>query len=95
MFLLGLFSLLEAMFDLPMKELTGYLPLEAEVKAALCDEENVYSRYLELTIFFESGEWDNLEILLGELQLDPIQVSKSYYEATRWANSFFQIPGTA
>ncbi|WP_319764565.1 HDOD domain-containing protein [Maridesulfovibrio sp.] len=95
MFLLGLFSLLEAMFDLPMKELTGYLPLEAEVKAALCDEENVYSRYLELTTFFESGEWDNLEILLGELQLDPIQVSKSYYEATRWANSFFQIPGTA
>ncbi|NDV27876.1 EAL and HDOD domain-containing protein [Desulfovibrio sp. JC010] len=94
MFLLGLFSLLGAMFDMSMKELTSYLPLEEEINDALCGEDNIYNRYLELTSFFEAGDWDNLEFLLGELDLDPVQVSKSYYESTRWANSFFQIPGT-
>lgn len=95
MFLLGLFSLLNAMFDLPMQELTSYLPLEKEINEALCSEENMYSRYLDITSFFESGDWDNLEFMLDELELDPVMVSKSYYESTRWANSFFQIPGSS
>ncbi len=77
MFLLGLFSLLGAMFDLPMKELTSYLPLEDEINEALCGEENSYSRYLDLTNFFESGDWDNLDFLLGELELDPVMVAKA------------------
>lgn len=95
MFLLGLFSLLEAMFDMSMKELTSYLPLEDEINAALRGEDNIYTRYLELTSFFETGDWVNLQIVLDELGLDPVQISKSYYESTRWANSFFQIPGTS
>ncbi|WP_319778470.1 HDOD domain-containing protein [Maridesulfovibrio sp.] len=95
MFLLGLFSLLGAMFDLPMRELTRYLPLGDEINAALCGEDNIYNRYLELTSFFEAGDWINLEFLLDELELDPVLVSKSYYESNRWANTFFQIPGTS
>ncbi|NDV22906.1 EAL and HDOD domain-containing protein [Desulfovibrio sp. JC022] len=95
MFLLGLFSLLGAMFDLPMKELTSYLPLDTEINKALCGEENIYSKYLDLINFFESGDWDNLDFLLGEMNLDPVMVSKSYYDSTRWANGFFQIPGSS
>ncbi|TIH13257.1 HDOD domain-containing protein [Marinifilum sp. JC120] len=95
MFLLGLFSLLGAMFDLPMKELTSYLPLEEEITQALCGDENLYSRYLDITTFFESGDWENLDFLLDEMELDPVMVSKSYYDSTRWANGFFQIPGSS
>ncbi len=95
MFLLGLFSLLGAMFDMPINKLTRYLPLEDDICAALCGEDNIYNRYLELVTFFENGDWDNLELVIEELKLDPIKISKSYYDATRWANSFFQLPRTA
>ncbi|WP_432735056.1 EAL and HDOD domain-containing protein [Maridesulfovibrio sp. FT414] len=95
MFLLGLFSLLGAMFDMPMRKLTMYLPLEEEICEALCGEDNLYNRYLELVAFFENADWDNLEFILEELGLDPIMVSKCYYDATRWANSFYQLPRTA
>lgn len=95
MFLLGLFSLLGAMFDMPMHTLTKFLPLDDDISAALCGEDNIYNRYLELISFFEAGDWDNLEFVITELDLDTVLVSKSYYEATRWANSFFQIPGVS
>ncbi len=95
MFLLGLFSLLEAMFDMPMQELARHLPLDEDIIGALCGEDNIYCRYLEMTTFFETGDWSNLDFLLGEMDLDPVMVSKSYYESTRWANSFFQIPGSS
>ncbi|WP_320172303.1 HDOD domain-containing protein [Maridesulfovibrio sp.] len=95
MFLLGLFSLLGAMFDMPIRKLTTYLPLEDDICAALCGEDNIYNRYLELIAFFENGDWDNLEFVIDELGLDQVIVSKSYYEASRWANSFFQLPRTA
>lgn len=95
MFLLGLFSLLGTMFDMPINKLTKYLPLEDEICAALCGEDNLYNRYLELVAFFENGEWDNLELVIEELELNPVTVSKCYYDATRWANGFFQLPRTA
>ncbi|WP_027721153.1 EAL and HDOD domain-containing protein [Maridesulfovibrio zosterae] len=94
MFLLGLFSLLGAMFDMPMSKITKFLPLEREISAALCGEDNIYNRYLELVSFFEAGDWDNLEFVIEELKLDAVAVSRSYYESSQWANSFFQISGS-
>lgn len=95
MFLLGLFSLLGVMFDMPINKLIKFLPLDDDVCAALCGEDNIYNRYLELVSFFEAGDWENLEFVIEELGLNVVSVSKSYYESTRWTNSFFQIPRTA
>lgn len=95
MFLLGLFSLLGAMFDMPIRKLTRYLPLDKKICDALCGADNVYNRYLEMIAFFENCDWDNLEIIIEELELDPVTVSKCYYESTRWTNNFFQQPRTA
>ncbi|CCO23764.1 EAL and HDOD domain-containing protein [Maridesulfovibrio hydrothermalis] len=95
MFILGLFSLLGAMFDMPMTKLTEYLPLDDDISAALCGEDNIYMKYLKLVGFFEEGDWENLESVIDELGLNPVTVSKSYYDSAQWANSFFQIPGSA
>ncbi|OEU70729.1 MAG: diguanylate phosphodiesterase [Desulfovibrio sp. S3730MH75] len=95
MFLLGLFSLLEAMFDMPMASVTKYLPLEADLRAALCGENNGYHKYLDLITYFEEAQWDKLEESILKLGLNPVSVSRSYYDSTRWANGFFQTPGSA
>ncbi|WP_243358198.1 EAL and HDOD domain-containing protein [Fundidesulfovibrio terrae] len=92
LFLMGLFSLLEPMLDTPMRELVGSLPLDDEVKAALCGEKNRYADWLSVARCFESGDWSNLDELTRTLGLDPITVASSYCEALVWAKSLYEQP---
>lgn len=92
LFLMGLFSLLEPMLDTPMRELVESLPLEDEVKAALCGETNTYSRWLDVAKCFESGDWSKLDELTRALGLDPITVASSYCEALVWAKALYETP---
>jgi EAL and modified HD-GYP domain-containing signal transduction protein len=92
LFLMGLFSLLEPMLDTPMRELVGSLPLDDEVKAALCGEKNRYAAWLGVARCFESGDWSNLDELTRTLGLDPITVASSYCEALVWAKSLYEQP---
>jgi len=93
LFLMGLFSLLEPMLDTPMKDLVEALPLQDEVKAALCGDPNLYNQWLEVARCFESGDWGKLDALTGALKLDPITVASSYCEALVWAKSLYDQPG--
>lgn len=88
LYLLGLFSLLEAMLDLPMEEIAENLPLEDKIKDALCHKENEYSAWLDLARSFERGDWDRLDGIIEKLDLDPMLVANSYSEALVWAKSF-------
>lgn len=90
LYMMGLFSLLEAMLDQPMEVIAENLPLEDRIKAALCHEQNEYSTWLELARCFESGEWEQLEGIVEELRLDPMLVANSYSEALVWAKSFHE-----
>lgn len=92
LFLMGLFSLLEPMLDTPMKDLVEALPLQDQVKAALCGEANLYYQWLEVARCFESGDWGRLDALTGVMKLDPITVASSYCEALVWAKSLFEQP---
>lgn len=92
LFLMGLFSLLEPMLDTPMRELVESLPLDDEVKAALCGEKNSYSRWLDVAKCFESGDWSKLDELTREMGLDPITVASSYCEALVWAKALYETP---
>lgn len=89
LFLLGLLSLLEAMMDMPMRELVTNVFLEEELKNALCGEDNLYSPWLELAVCVESADWSRLEALLPRVGLNLSQIDESYHAAIAWANDFF------
>ncbi len=93
LFLMGLFSLLEPMLDTPVKDLVEALPLQDEVKDALCGEHNLYYQWLEVARCFESGDWAKLDALTTSLGLDPITVASSYCEALVWAKALYDQPG--
>lgn len=88
LFLLGLFSLLEALLEIPIHDISYNLPLDEELKAALCYEENRYSPWLALAKSFERGDWAYIDQLVTKLSLDPMVVANSYAEALAWAKSF-------
>lgn len=90
LYLLGLFSLLEPMLDMPMKGIADNLPIDDKVKAALCGENNEYSIWLELALNFERGDWDALDNIIDQLGFDPMAVANAYSEALVWAKSFHE-----
>ncbi len=94
LYLMGLFSLLEAMLDQPMTDIAENLPLDDKIKAALCHQENEYSIWLELARSFETGDWERMEAIVEKLELDPMAVANSYSEALVWVKSFHEQSST-
>ncbi|MCK5312573.1 MAG: HDOD domain-containing protein, partial [Desulfobacteraceae bacterium] len=87
LFLLGMFSLLDAMLNQPMNEIVKYLPLSGKIKKALCgDKNNEYYPLLTLAKCFEEARWEEGRQLVSQLGLDPEKVEKALHQAIEWAN---------
>ncbi|WP_167512307.1 EAL and HDOD domain-containing protein [Oceanidesulfovibrio marinus] len=87
LYLLGLFSLLEALLDIPFEEIAENLPLDEKIIDALSGKDNELSAWLDMAKLFERGDWDNIDEIIETLQLDPMTVANSYAEALTWAKS--------
>lgn len=82
-FLLGMFSGLDALLDIPMSELVKRLPLHDEMIQALLDHQGPLGQLLHQVIAFEHAEWQ--EFQPGNLAPEIWQ--QSYYDALKWARS--------
>lgn len=56
-FLMGLFSLIDAVLDQPLQEICNELPLSDDIIQALQGTPNRYETILELSICYEKGDW--------------------------------------
>ncbi len=94
LFLLGLFSLLDAILGMPMSEVVELLPLDAKLKSALRRESNnEYQPLFELISCFEDGDHAAAETLIQNLSFDPEDVRARYRQAMDWGNAFCAVPG--
>ncbi len=89
LFLMGLFSLLEALLDVPMAEIVTRLPLEEPIQAALRGDENDFSLWLRLVESIETAQWERMDESVRALGLTIEAVEKSYQDSISWANTFF------
>mgnify|MGYP006295091941 CR=1 FL=1 len=90
LFLLGLFSLLDAMLDQTMDEVVAQLPLDDAISQALAGADNELAPWLALARCFETGDWNRLDELVERLGLDATRTAGAYFEAIGWTKSFFQ-----
>jgi c-di-GMP phosphodiesterase len=88
LFLLGLFSLLDAMLDMSMPELMKKLPLTDEVKWALSERKGPFAPYLQAVITYETGDIQACSEHLRCLAIDPEAMVQAYFEALAWADLF-------
>ncbi len=79
MFTLGLFSVIDALFDTPMEELLGKLPLAPDLCAALVDHKGRKGEMLECLNALEDGDFDRAQGLLPT-------AAKLYISALAWAD---------
>ncbi len=90
-FLLGLFSMMEAILERPFSEILADVPLSAAIKAALLNGSSPLRPIYEFIQSYEQGDWDEITRRAGELQLSESVVTEAYLEAADWANQNYQI----
>ena len=82
-FTVGLFSMLDTIFDSPMDEVLENMPLDDEIKAALLKREGVFGRVLANVEAHEKGEWDSVE----RDGYGQKQIMEAYIAALEWART--------
>ena len=87
LFLLGLFSLMDAILDTEMELIINQLPLSKQLKLALINKEGDLAYYLEFVFNYERGLWDNCRDLSDDSRPIKLTIEK-YTEAISWADTF-------
>lgn len=81
-FTVGLFSVLDALLDLPFSEILAQVPLSALITSALTERKGELGNILTCVLAQESGNWD--AVVLGNLDVGFIQ--NCYMNAIEWAD---------
>jgi len=89
-FILGLFSLLDAMMGVPMEEILGNIGLDEEIVQALTGGANALTYWLDACRAFESGDWAELDALFGRMGVAPADAAMWYAKSLEWTNSIFR-----
>lgn len=92
MFLLGLFSRLDALLGMNMEQVSDELPLDSRLVAALCGEQNEARQALDLVESLENGRWKRVGMDLQTFAVPAETSAIKYCEASSWAK---EILGSA
>jgi len=90
-YLLGLFSMLPAMLNVAMDELTPTLPLREPIRAALHGTLNLERASLQWLELQELGNWAACDGIAQEYGLDRNALSNAYAEAAGWAEETLRV----
>lgn len=87
-FLTGLFSLVDALLDQPLNVILEKLPISEQIQAALISHEGYLSDYLDTAIYYEKGQWEQVEACAEKLGVSMMELGNFYQSAIQWANGF-------
>lgn len=85
-FTVGLFSMLDSIFDTPMDEVLSNLPLTNEVNQALLEREGPLGKALECVESYEHASWDRV-VMSG---YEEKKVCDAYLEALDWSTAVIE-----
>lgn len=89
LFLMGMFSMIDALMDRPLQEIIDEIPIAEDVKDALLGNVNPFREIYDLIIAYERGEWDLLTERTGRLYIPESEVSRLYLAALQWVKQIF------
>jgi EAL and modified HD-GYP domain-containing signal transduction protein len=88
-FLMGLFSLIDAVMDRPMAEILAEIPLPDHACAALLQNDTPMRGLLDLAVAYERGEWGRVAGLAAGMNLNEPHIAEAYLEAHQWSRELF------
>ena len=86
LFLVGMFSVIDALLDMPMAEIVPKLPLAAPVAQALEDRPGRFRTVKDAVVAYEKGDWEVFAANAEDLGMDTRIMPALFGESLRWAN---------
>jgi EAL and modified HD-GYP domain-containing signal transduction protein len=87
-FMMGLFSLIDAMLDHSMEYLMKQLPITDSVKNALSKKEGEMFPFLQAIESYGTGNWEKFEETSASIGIDAKRFPGFYLDAVGWADSY-------
>ena len=88
LFLMGMFSLIDALTDTPMSTALESIPLNDRIRTTLLgDGDRMYAEIFQALLAYEDGDWSTLSRLATELNIDEFLFPKYFREAWTWATN--------
>ncbi|MFZ0389885.1 MAG: HDOD domain-containing protein [Calditrichia bacterium] len=89
LFLMGLFSLIDALMDQPFYAVLEDLPLTKEVKGALMGGDSPLRQPYELLLAFEQGDWNTVSAVCAETGIPEKQLPDHYLKSLEWVKQIY------
>lgn len=86
-FLTGMFSMLEAILDEPLKTIVARIDLSADIQEALLEQKGPLAYCLAITLFYERANWARVKTLTERLGINEDELPAIYRDALNWANA--------
>ena len=84
LFIVGIFSLLDAMLEMPMEKVLDKLTLPENIADALLMREGIYGPFLSLAEACESADIRRINELATALTIEPAKVNEAHLQALAW-----------
>lgn len=85
LFIVGVFSMLDAMLEMPMEAALEKVNLPDNVTEALLNRAGIYGPFLQLAEACEGADLEKIHTLAESLIMDPDTVNKCHIDALSWA----------
>jgi EAL and modified HD-GYP domain-containing signal transduction protein len=87
-YILGLFSHMDALLDMPMVDIMQSLPFSDEVKQALCEMhvDTKLALQLRICLAFERADWAVIFEMSHKVNIKESALFEMYYAAVKWAD---------
>lgn len=86
-FTVGMFSVLDGLFDQPLSQLIVDLKLSPDVTKALLEYQGILGKVLGCVIAYDQGNWESIE----SVDLEESAVRESYLEAIAWMTTLVPL----
>jgi len=87
LFLMGMFSLMEALTDVPLARVLEGLPLSEEVKSAVLSQSGPFGQAYAAVEQYEWGQWERLSQTAAAMQIDENALPAVFGAAAKWADN--------
>lgn len=87
LFVLGLFSLLDQVMQVPLERMLPDLPMSAPMRQALVEGRGLYAPYLALARAWDEGDLPGISAACQQLDVDRVRADRYHLDALDWVLS--------
>ena len=90
LFLMGLFSMIDALLDQPMAKVLDQLPVSEDIKVALLGKSSSFRDVYDTVVLYEQGNWQKCNENSSKLNLNKSVLPSLYRKSLEWSHQIFK-----